>query len=154
MALPRSDHRGCRLRYLSHCALGLLLLAFSLNATALPPTKLLIDPKKGKNVEKTSSLARTLDAIKTPSGAIVVICEEAREALQLLPGDTTGFTIVAHDPAERFLGPGHCEMLYAAVPEPKTRWVVDGGHGTDLLTPAFARRVEAALRERLAVPAP
>jgi pimeloyl-ACP methyl ester carboxylesterase len=71
-----------------------------------------------------------------------------------LPGGTAGFTIVVQDPADRYFGPDHAGLLFALAPDPKALWwMVDSGHGTDLLTPAFAARLEADLRTRFTAPA-
>jgi pimeloyl-ACP methyl ester carboxylesterase len=68
----------------------------------------------------------------------------------LLPGRSEGWTIVVHDPAEPYFGPTHAELLYATVGDPRDLWSIPGGgHGTDLLTPALAARLEADVRGRL-----
>jgi pimeloyl-ACP methyl ester carboxylesterase len=68
----------------------------------------------------------------------------------LLPGQTEGWTVVVHDPAEPYFGPTHAELLYTMAREPKDLWSIpDGGHGTDVLTPALAARLESDLRRRL-----
>ncbi len=60
------------------------------------------------------------------------------------------FTIVAHDPGDRYFGADHARALHAAAAEPKELWWLPGaGHGVDLLTPAFADRVRAEVTARL-----
>ncbi len=68
-----------------------------------------------------------------------------------ISGIAPAFTIVAHDPADRFFGRDHAEALHAAAAEPKDLWWLPGsGHGVDLLTPAFAERVRSEVTARVA----
>jgi pimeloyl-ACP methyl ester carboxylesterase len=61
------------------------------------------------------------------------------------------FTIVVHDPDDTYFGPEHAERLYQWAVEPKELWWRPGeGHGTDLLTPAFAATLSEAIIERVA----
>lgn len=67
-----------------------------------------------------------------------------------ISGIAPAFTIVVHDPADRYFGADHAEALYAAAAEPKNLWWLPGtGHGVDLLTPAFADRVRSEVTARL-----
>lgn len=67
-----------------------------------------------------------------------------------LPGATAGFTVVVHDPDDRWFGPEHAELLHDLVPPPKALWWEPGaGHGGDLLTDDVADRIESDLRGRL-----
>jgi pimeloyl-ACP methyl ester carboxylesterase len=61
------------------------------------------------------------------------------------------FTIIVHDPADHYFGEEHARALYRWAGEPKDLWLMPGhGHGTDLLTPALARRLIDDLRRRFA----
>lgn len=61
------------------------------------------------------------------------------------------FTIVVADPDDWYFGPEHPESLYAWANEPKELWwYPGGGHGTDLLTTAFAARLLVAVERRWA----
>jgi pimeloyl-ACP methyl ester carboxylesterase len=63
-----------------------------------------------------------------------------------LPGATSGFTEIVHDPADAYFGPAHAELLHRLVPEPKElRWVEGAGHGGDLLTPDLVEHLRARL---------
>ena len=60
------------------------------------------------------------------------------------------FAIIVHDPGDWYFGPQHAERLYEWANEPKALWwYPGGGHGTDLLTPAFAERLLAELAVRV-----
>ena len=51
-------------------------------------------------------------------------------------------TVVVHDPDDWYFGPEHAQAIYDAAGEPKDLWwEEEAGHGSDLLTPAFAERV-------------
>jgi pimeloyl-ACP methyl ester carboxylesterase len=76
-------------------------------------------------------------------------CDGLPDSATAMAGITPAFTIVVHDPDDWYFGPQHAERLFAWAGEPKELWwYPGGGHGTDLLTPAFARRLltELALR--------
>lgn len=61
------------------------------------------------------------------------------------------FTLIVHDPADRYFDEAHARALHGWASEPKDLWLMPGhGHGTDLLTPALAERLVADLRRRLA----
>ena len=55
-----------------------------------------------------------------------------------IPGDTTGFTIVVHDPEERYFGADHAHLLHDLSREPKALFQNGCEPGTDL---AFAQPV-------------
>ena len=61
------------------------------------------------------------------------------------------FTIVVHDPDDHYFGGEHAQHIFDHARPPKDLWwYSDAGHGTDLLTPAFADRVLAEVPARLA----
>lgn len=65
------------------------------------------------------------------------------------------FTLVVHDPDDHYFGGSHARTLMEWAGEPKELWwVPNAGHGTDLLTPALARRLVDDLRRRLSAPRP
>lgn len=69
---------------------------------------------------------------------------------ELMPRISPSFTIIAADPEDWYFGPEHAERLYASCSEPKELWWYDdAGHGTDLLTTAFAARLLGELAARL-----
>ena len=60
------------------------------------------------------------------------------------------FTIVVHDPEDHYFGAEHAQHIYDHACPPKDLWwYTDAGHGTDLLTPAFAERLLAEIPRRL-----
>ncbi|MEO7555326.1 MAG: alpha/beta fold hydrolase [Acidimicrobiales bacterium] len=65
------------------------------------------------------------------------------------------FSLIIHDPHERYFGPEHAEALAAAALEPTELWWMPGaGHGGALLTPAMAARIGDHVRMRLAPDTP
>lgn len=99
--------------------------------------------------------------IGTPKGRLVLRlllrtrltadCAGLPDAGDLVARIAPAFTIVAADPEDWYFGPEHPERLYAAARDPKDLWwYPGGGHGTDLLTTAFAARLLAAIDVRLA----
>ncbi len=61
------------------------------------------------------------------------------------------FTIVVADPDDWYFGPEHAERLHEWARSPKELWWYAGaGHGTDLLTTAFAARLLTAIEGHLA----
>jgi pimeloyl-ACP methyl ester carboxylesterase len=81
---------------------------------------------------------------------ISVECENLPEASTAVPAEPPVFTLVVHDPEDWYFGPQHAERLYEWASEPKDLWwVPGGGHGTDMLTPAFAQRLTEELARRL-----
>ena len=78
-------------------------------------------------------------------------CIYLPEAAAVAGNIAPAFTIVVHDPDDWYFGPSHAESIYEWVGEPKALWwYPGGGHGGDLLTPAFADRLLAELDQRLA----
>lgn len=99
--------------------------------------------------------------IATPSGRRVLRvllrtrltadCEGIPDAGDLVSRIAPAFTIVVADPDDWYFGPDHPERIYASANEPRDLWwYPGGGHGTDLLTTAFAARLLAAIDVRLA----
>lgn len=81
---------------------------------------------------------------------VAVDCEFLPEAENVVAAIAPAFTIVAHDPDDWYFGPEHAEAIHAWAREPKALWWYPGaGHGTDLLTPAFAERLVAEVVGRL-----
>lgn len=77
-------------------------------------------------------------------------CDGLPDASTAEPPSHPTFTIVAHDPDDWYFGPEHAERIYEWAPEPRQLWWCPGeGHGTDLLTPAFAARLSAELVRRV-----
>ena len=69
------------------------------------------------------------------------------------PPDGPCFVVVAHDHDDWYFPPEHAERIYEWAPEPKELWWYDGaGHGTDLLTTAFADRLLPLIEARLPRP--
>ncbi|HUP68782.1 MAG TPA: alpha/beta fold hydrolase [Acidimicrobiales bacterium] len=86
---------------------------------------------------------------------VAVDCEFLPEAEEVVAAIAPAFTIVVHDPDDWYFGPQHAEAIYGWANEPKALWwYEDAGHGTDLLTPAFADRLLAELATRVTRPAP
>ncbi len=81
-------------------------------------------------------------------------CVYLPEAGEVVAAIAPAFTLVVHDPEDWYFGPDHAEAIFEWAGEPKDLWWYHGaGHGTDLLTPAFADRLLAELDRRLAPPA-
>lgn len=77
-------------------------------------------------------------------------CGGIPDAADVVPQISPAFTIVAHDPGDWYFGPEHPELLHRLAGEPKELWWYPGaGHGTDLLTPAFAERLMGEIETRV-----
>lgn len=77
-------------------------------------------------------------------------CGGIPNAADVVPRIAPAFTILAHDPADWYFGPEHPELLHRLAGEPKELWwYPGGGHGTDLLTPAFADRLLGEIDARV-----
>lgn len=73
-------------------------------------------------------------------------CDGLPDSPAAMAGIAPAFTIVVHDPSDGYFGPEHAERLFAWAGQPKQLWWYHGvGHGTDLLTPAFAGRLLSEL---------
>jgi len=99
--------------------------------------------------------------ISTPTGRLTLRlllrtrltddCADLPDAADLTSRIAPAFTIVVADPDDWYFGPEHPERLYEWAAEPKNLWwYPGGGHGTDLLTTAFAARMLSAIDARLA----
>ncbi len=72
------------------------------------------------------------------------------DSRDLVAAIAPAFTIVVSDPADHYFDEEHAHALHDWAGEPKDLWLLPGsGHGTDLLTPAFAERLLAELDDRL-----
>jgi pimeloyl-ACP methyl ester carboxylesterase len=73
------------------------------------------------------------------------------DAAAVAAGIAPAFTIVVADPDDWYFGPEHPEAIHRWAQDPKELWwYPGGGHGTDLLTTAFAARLLAAIDRHLA----
>lgn len=80
-------------------------------------------------------------------------CSYLPNAVDLAARIAPAFTIIVADPDDWYFGAEHPERLYEWASEPKDLWwVPGGGHGTDLLTTAFAGRLLEAIGVYLAAP--
>ena len=77
-------------------------------------------------------------------------------AKDLVGAIAPAFTIIVHDPDDTFFGIDHAQALYSWANEPKELWLMPkAGHGTDVLTVAFADRVLGeVVRRTSAAPVP
>lgn len=77
-------------------------------------------------------------------------CEGIPDARDVVAAISPSFLLLVHDPADHYFGVEHPQTLFSWAREPKALWLEEGaGHGTDLLTPAFAARLLAELRRRI-----
>ena len=85
---------------------------------------------------------------------VAATCDGVPDSRAIVGAIAPAFTLVVHDPEDHYFGVGHAEALYQWAREPKALWLEEGvGHGTDLLTPTFARRLLDELRARVSSPA-
>jgi pimeloyl-ACP methyl ester carboxylesterase len=76
-------------------------------------------------------------------------CAGVPDASEVVASISPAFTVVVHDPDDRYFGPEHADRLYEWAREPKDLWWYPGaGHGTDLLTPELAERLLGEIRAR------
>ncbi|HVE93482.1 MAG TPA: alpha/beta fold hydrolase [Acidimicrobiales bacterium] len=70
-------------------------------------------------------------------------CEQPRpDPVEAVSGVAPARTVIVHDPADWYFGREHAQALFDAAGDPRELWWVEGaGHGTDLLTPEFSRRL-------------
>ena len=93
---------------------------------------------RGRLVLRALLNTRLEPAGPSPAAAI----DAASVAAAIAPA----FTIVVADPDDWYFGPEHPTSIHGWANEPKELWwYPGGGHGTDLLTTAFAARLLAAL---------
>lgn len=79
-------------------------------------------------------------------------CDAVPDSRDVVAGIAPAFTLVVHDPADHYFDREHADSLYQWANEPKGLWLVPGaGHGTDVLTAAFADRLVAEIESRLRV---
>jgi len=72
------------------------------------------------------------------------------DSKDLVAAIAPAFTLIVSDPADHYFGEEHPRALYEWAREPRDLWLLPGtGHGTDLLSPAFAARLLGELDERL-----
>lgn len=84
---------------------------------------------------------------------IASVCAGVPDSRTLVAAISPAFTLVVADPADHYFAAEHPRTLYRWAEEPKDLWLLPGtGHGTDLLTPAFADRVLDELDRRLRRP--
>jgi hypothetical protein len=77
-------------------------------------------------------------------------CEGLPDSAAAVAAIAPAFTLIVHDPDDWYFGPQNAERLYEWANEPKSLWWWPGaGHGTDLLTPAFAERLLTELGRRV-----
>jgi pimeloyl-ACP methyl ester carboxylesterase len=80
---------------------------------------------------------------------VVPSCAGVPDASEAVASISPAFTIVVHDPDDRYFGPEHAERLDEWAREPKALWWYSGaGHGTDLLTPELADRLLGEIHAR------
>ena len=72
---------------------------------------------------------------------IGIVGDEQAEIDRAVASIAPAFTLLVHDRDDTYFGPEHAEHLYETASDPKEIWWVDGGHGSDLLTPEFAERL-------------
>jgi pimeloyl-ACP methyl ester carboxylesterase len=78
-------------------------------------------------------------------------CDDLPEPAAVAAAIAPALTIVVHDPDDWYFGPEHAEQIHGWANDPKELWwYPGGGHGTDLLTTAFADRLLARLTEHVA----
>ncbi len=77
-------------------------------------------------------------------------CEGLPDSASAMAAIAPAFVIIVHDPDDWYFGPQHAQRLFEWANEPKELWWYRGhGHGTDLLTPAFAERLLTELAHRV-----
>lgn len=97
----------------------------------------------------TPSSARVHRYVSTRAGRMVLAgvlgtriaadCDGVPDSRDVVAAIAPSFTVIVHDPADHYFGQEHAHTLYEWAREPKRLWLVPGaGHGTDLLTAAFA----------------
>ena len=77
---------------------------------------------------------------------IAAACEPVPDASAAVANIAPAFTLIVHDPDDWYFGAEHARRLHEWAQPPKALWWYPRrGHGTDLLTPAFAARLLAEL---------
>ncbi|MDQ1397233.1 MAG: hypothetical protein QOG64_2492 [Acidimicrobiaceae bacterium] len=81
---------------------------------------------------------------------IATTCDPVPDASTTVAEIAPAFTLIVHDPDDWYFGAEHARRLHEWARAPKALWWYPGaGHGTDLLTPAFADRLLAEFEARL-----
>jgi uncharacterized protein len=81
---------------------------------------------------------------------VVSSCEGVPDSSEVVASISPAFTLVVHDPDDRYFGPEHAERLYDWAREPKVLWwYPEAGHGTDLLTPELVERLLSEIEARV-----
>ena len=84
---------------------------------------------------------------------IAQVCEGVPHAEEQVGAIAPAFTLVVADPADHYFAEAHPQAIYRWARQPKDLWLLPGtGHGTDLLSPTFARRLLDELERRLPGP--
>lgn len=84
---------------------------------------------------------------------IAEVCKGVPPAEEQAAAIAPAFTVVVADPADHYFSEEHPQTIYRWANEPKALWLMPGtGHGTDLLSPAFADRLLDELDRRLGRP--
>jgi len=84
---------------------------------------------------------------------IAQVCDGVPHAEEQVGAIAPAFTLVVADPADHYFAEEHPQTLYRWANDPKDLWLLPGtGHGTDLLSPAFAERLLEELDRRLGAP--
>ncbi len=119
-----------------------------------------ISAPAGWSYEGRAGLIRVRRAVSGRTGRLLLAalartrigtdCEGLPDTATAVRPEEPLFTIVVHDPDDSYFGPEHAERLYEWAVEPKELWWRPGeGHGTDLLTPAFAATLAEAVSARV-----
>ncbi|MDQ6727816.1 MAG: alpha/beta fold hydrolase [Actinomycetota bacterium] len=81
---------------------------------------------------------------------IAQVCDGVPHSEAQVAAISPAFTLVVADPADHYFSEEHPQTLFRWAREPKDLWLLPGtGHGTDLLSPAFADRLLDELDRRL-----
>ncbi len=81
---------------------------------------------------------------------IARVCEGVPHAEEQAGAIAPAFTLVVADPADHYFAEEHPQTIYRWANEPKELWLLPGtGHGTDLLSPDFGRRLLDEMARRL-----
>ncbi|HEX2118380.1 MAG TPA: alpha/beta fold hydrolase [Acidimicrobiales bacterium] len=81
---------------------------------------------------------------------IAQVCDGVPHAEEQAANIAPAFTLVVADPADHYFSEEHPQTIYRWANEPKELWLLPGtGHGTDLLSPDFGRRLLDEMARRL-----
>lgn len=77
-------------------------------------------------------------------------CDGVPDSRDVVAAIAPAFTLVVHDPRDHYFDEEHARAIHEWANEPKDLWLIaDAGHGTDLLTPDLADRLQTELERRL-----